>query len=123
MAEKPTFRIVLTCAIIKDGKVLLGKRSEEEDVLSGYWGFPGGNLTTIGSIQDIIEKELRREILEEVGVEIKNIKYVESHSHEKQVINMLFVADIVSGEPRALDETEEIKWFRSEEHTSELQSH
>ncbi len=115
MAEKLTFRIVLACALIKGGKVLLGKRSEDEDVLPGYWGLPGGNLTTIGNIQDIIEKELKREILEEVGVEIDNIKYVESHSHEKQIINMCFVADIISGEPQALDETEEVKWFTFEE--------
>ncbi len=115
MGEKPTFRIVLACAIIKEGKVLLGKRSADEDVLPGYWGLPGGNLTTIGNIQDIIEKELKREILEEVGVEIENIRYVESHSHEKQIINMCFVADIISGEPQALDETEEVKWFTFEE--------
>ncbi len=115
MKEKPTFRIVLACVLIKGGKVLLGKRSEDEDVLPGYWGLPGGNLTTIGNIQDIIEKELKREILEEVGVEVDNIKYVESHSHEKQIINMCFVADIISGEPQALDETEEVKWFTFEE--------
>ncbi len=115
MGGKPTFRIVLACALINGGKVLLCKRSEDEDVLPGYWGLPGGNLTTIGNIQDIIEKELKREILEEVGVEIDNIKYVESHSHEKQIINMCFVADIISGEPQALNETEEVKWFTFEE--------
>lgn len=115
MAEKPTFRIVLACAIIKNEKVLLGKRSEDEDVLPGYWGLPGGNITTIGNIQDIIEKELKREMLEEVGVEIGNIEYVESHSHEKQIINMFFVAEIIDGEPKALDETEEIGWFSFEE--------
>lgn len=56
MAEKPTFRIVLTCAILKGNRILLGKRSEDEDVLPGYWGLPGGNVTTIGNIQDILEK-------------------------------------------------------------------
>lgn len=115
MSEKPTFRIVLATAILKDEKVLLGKRSEDEDVLPGYWGLPGGNLTTIGNIQDIFEKELKREIMEEVGVEIKNIRYLESHSHEKKVINISFVSEIESGEPQALDETEEVKWFTFEE--------
>ena len=115
MEEKPTFRIVLTAVILKDNKVLLGKRSEDEDVLPGYWGLPGGNLTTIGNIKSIIEKELKREIKEEVGIEIKNIKYLESHSHEKKIINMSFVSEIESGEPRALDETDEVKWFSFEE--------
>lgn len=115
MAEKPTFRIVLTCAILKGNRILLGKRSEDEDVLPGYWGLPGGNVTTIGNIQDILEKELKREIMEEVGLEIGNIKYLESHSHELKVINMSFTAEIVSGKPQALDETEEVNWFTFEE--------
>ena len=115
MVKKPTFRIVLAAAIFREGKVLLGKRSEDEDVLPGYWGLPGGNLSTIGNIQDIFEKELKREIMEEIGVEIKNIRYLESHSHEKQVINISFIVDIESGKPQALDETEEVKWFTLEE--------
>ena len=115
MGEKPAFRIVLTCAIIKNGRVLLGKRSEDEDVLPVCSGLPVGNLTTIGNVEDIIEKELKREILEEIGVEIDNLKYLESHSHEKQIINMCFTADIISGEPEALDETEEVKWFTFKE--------
>ena len=115
LTEKPTFRIVLTCVIIKEKKVLLGKRSENDDVLPGYWGLPGGNITSVGNILDIIEKELMREIFEEVGVEIGNIKYIESHSHEKQIVNICFSADIISGEPKALDETEEVKWFTFEQ--------
>tara|TARA_Y100000034_G_scaffold135728_1_gene208816 strand:- start:399 stop:623 length:225 start_codon:yes stop_codon:yes gene_type:complete len=53
--------------------------------------------------------------MEEVGIEIKNIRYLENHSHEKKVINMSFISEIESGEPQALDEMEEVRWVDYDE--------
>ena len=110
MIKKPKFRITLSCIITKGEKVLLGKRSKNEDVLPGLWGLPGGNVKIEGNVQNIFESELKREIKEEIGIEVDDLKYLESHSCNK-IINLCFVTNVFSGEPKALDETEEVRWF------------
>ena len=111
-ADKFTFKIVLASVIFnKKGKVLLAKRSEDEEILPGYWGIPGGKMEVNDTEDDAIEKELKREVKEEVGIEIKSLVYIESHSYKNEKIHICFTSDLKSGEPLALDETEKVGWF------------
>ena len=112
MEEKYLFKIVIAAVIFNSDKlVLLAKRSMTEDVLPGYWGIPGGKVESRGNIPDILESEIKREIHEEVGIDIKNLRYIESHLNESGKLNICFVSEIDKGEPKPLDETEEIGWF------------
>ncbi|MBI2630579.1 NUDIX domain-containing protein [Candidatus Pacearchaeota archaeon] len=112
MEEKYLFKIVIVAVIFNSDKmVLLAKRSMTEDVLPGYWGIPGGKVESRGNIPDILESEIRREVHEEVGIDIKNLRYIESHLNESGKLNICFVSEIDKGEPKPLDETEEIGWF------------
>lgn len=47
------------------GKVLIAKRPEGR-IMSGYWEFPGGKLHS----GELPEKALRREVREELGIEL-----------------------------------------------------
>ena len=49
--------------------------------------------------------------MEEMGIKIKDIKYLEGHMHESGKINLCFISKIHEGEPKELDETEEVRWF------------
>jgi 8-oxo-dGTP diphosphatase len=55
--------------ILKDGKVLLGKRKGSHG--EGEYAFPGGHLEYMESFEDCA----RREVNEECGIEIKNIRF------------------------------------------------
>jgi len=69
-----------------DGKYLICKRSEKEKNFPGKWCVPGGKVQVTDFINtqkdtndhwfDIFEKVLKREILEETNLNIKNIGYV-----------------------------------------------
>ena len=71
-----------------DGKFLIAKRAEWEKAFPGKWTVPGGKLEvleyalktkdTSSHWYNVLENSLRREIKEEVGIEIKNIGYVTS---------------------------------------------
>jgi 8-oxo-dGTP pyrophosphatase MutT (NUDIX family) len=116
MDEKYLYKVINAAIIFNsDKRFLLAKRSMKDDILPGYWGIPGGKVESKGNIPNILEHELKREIKEEVGVEIKNLKYIESHLNESGKLNICFACEISKGEPKPLDETEEVGWFTLEQ--------
>ena len=80
--------IVVTGILVKDGKFLITKRAEWEKAFPGKWTVPGGKLEVLDYIlrekdtsshwYNVFEDLLKREVKEEVGLEIKNIDYVTS---------------------------------------------
>ena len=66
----------VTCAIIElNGKVLCAQRSKTMD-LPNQWEFPGGKVKN-----ETLEDCLRREIREELGVEIQVLEQLPSNQH------------------------------------------
>lgn len=80
----------------KDGKVLLGKRIKEDP--RGVYCGPGGHLEQGESISECV----RRETLEEAGIEIENIRFLSLTNSldwmPKHYVNMGFLADWKSGD-------------------------
>ncbi len=78
--------VSVTGIIRKDGKYLICKRSPNEKAFPNKWCVPGGKIEVRDFVNtkkdtsahwlDIFEKTLRKEILEETGLKIKNIGYV-----------------------------------------------
>ncbi|MEI7764963.1 MAG: NUDIX domain-containing protein [bacterium] len=94
--------------IFKDGKVLLGKRCGKH--APGEYSFPGGRIEYMESFLDAV----KRETLEEAGVKIKNIKFLNvaninrySYRHD---ISTHFTADWESGEPQEFPEERIKEW-------------
>lgn len=102
--------IAVAVVVVRNGKVLLGKRKA-----SGTWGFPGGSLE--GSDQTL-EGCGEREVYEETGVKIKKMKLVSlvpEFIQERQVFyfTMIAVAEWDENEPFVKEPTkaEEWAWF------------
>jgi 8-oxo-dGTP diphosphatase len=80
--------ISITGILLKDGKFLITKRSSNEKSFPNQWTVPGGKLEiddytkrpkdTSAHWYNVFEKVLQREVKEEVGIGIKNIKYLTS---------------------------------------------
>ena len=72
----------------KEGKYLITKRADWEKAFPGQWTVPGGKLEVLDYVlrekdtcshwYNVMEDLLKREIMEEVGLEIENIGYVTS---------------------------------------------
>ncbi len=102
--------------ILKEGKILVGKRGFKARDDIGLWDFPGGGL----DFGETFEEGIRREVLEEFGIEIKNLKFlrlVEAVEEGKHWIGPSFVCEWASGEAKPLEEDKfsDFKWATLEE--------
>jgi 8-oxo-dGTP diphosphatase len=122
-------RVVATAIIHKDGKYLIVQRSPNKKAFPGRWTVPGGGLeiedyintpkTTPDAWYFAVENSLRREIKEEVGLEVGDIKYLLSLTFIRPdglpVVTLSYYCDWKSGEVKLNEENVNYKWVTSEE--------
>jgi 8-oxo-dGTP diphosphatase len=109
--SKVLFKVNVSTVIIKDGKYLVIKRADDEEVFPGMWGIPGG---TVEPTDPTLEAALERECEEEVGITIHNSELIADDIHdkgEKGAIYLVYKSEYLSGEPKALDGTAEVHWL------------
>jgi 8-oxo-dGTP diphosphatase len=115
------FIINVEGAIYKDEKWLLIRRSEKEEHAGGTLSLVGGKVDYEGSSSDILERTLIREIYEEVGIEVSNLRYVNSSSFVTElgghVVDIVFLCDYQSGEAfaKSSDEVDEVHWMSTQQ--------
>ncbi|MCM3443673.1 NUDIX hydrolase [Metabacillus halosaccharovorans] len=109
-------------AIRKNDKWLIIERSKNEEHAGGLLSLVGGKVDIEGNSSDILERTVKREILEEVGVNIKDrLTYVRSTSFVtdsgENVVDIVFLCEYDSGEafPKNPDEVEEVLWLTTKE--------
>lgn len=108
-------------AIYKDEKWLLIRRSEKEEHAGGTLSLVGGKVDYEGSSSDILERTLIREIYEEVGIGVSNLRYVNSSSFVTElgdhVVDIVFLCDYESGEAyaKSTDEVDEVHWMSTQQ--------
>lgn len=110
------FKVNVSAVIFNDkSQVLIQKRSEQEEVYPGLWGIPGG---TVEMKDSSLAEALQREVEEEVGIKIENIKLEKENIRNKEmygVAYLVFRANIKSGIPRPCEDTEEVKWINEKD--------
>ncbi|PLS17610.1 DNA mismatch repair protein MutT [Bacillus sp. M6-12] len=109
-------------AIRKYDKWLIIERSKKEEHAGGLLSLVGGKVDIEGNSSDILERTVKREILEEVGVKVKDkVNYVHSTSFVtdtgENVVDIVFLCEPESGDafPKSPDEVEEVLWLTTEE--------
>jgi 8-oxo-dGTP diphosphatase len=98
--------------VFRDGKLLLTQRMPDAH-LGGLWEFPGGKREA----GETFEQCLRRELEEELGIEVEVGQMVESLAHdypERTVQLRFFLCRWLRNEPRLID-CLNLAWVTSEE--------
>lgn len=123
-------RIVSTAIIYKRGKFLITKRSSDKKIWPGRWTVPGGGLeiddyvnlapTTKSHIwYYALANSLKREVKEEVGIEMGEIKYLLDLAFIRPdnipVITLSFYAPYKSGVVKLDDESIDFAWVKATE--------
>lgn len=115
-----TYIVNVEGAVVKDGQYLMVARAEEEYAPGGL-NFPGGKVEEAGSADDVLEETLRREIAEEVGLEVHaEMAYLRSSAFVAEgdrVVDVVFLCRWKSGEAVAADPAEvaAVRWMTAAE--------
>ncbi len=95
--------------IKKENKVLLAKRLGSHGL--NTWGFPGGKL----EFNETFEECVVREVSEETGLIIKNIKFGsltnDIFSSDKHFVTVFMVCDWFKKNPKVLEPTKSSEWI------------
>lgn len=126
-------RIVSTAIIHRDGTYLITRRSLSKKAFPGQWTVPGGGMeiddyivtppTTQSQGNDIwyfaLEQSLRREIQEEVDVEVGKLEYLLDLTFIRRdnipVLTFSFYTPWASGGVKLNDESIDHAWVTAEE--------
>lgn len=104
-------KVGLGVMVIKDSKVLVGKRKGAHG--DGEYAWPGGHLEYMESIVEAAKREVR----EETGMEVKNVRFLRllnlKYYKPRHYIDIGIVADWKSGKPKVLepDRIESWAWY------------
>lgn len=130
MENQYLHEVAITAIVVKDGKYLITRRSPTKKRFPGLWTVPGGKLETKDYLDlpkdsehywyNVLEKVLRREVKEEVGIDIRNIEYVTSlatvHADANPSLVVSCMADYAGGEiALEPEETDAYAWVTLEE--------
>ena len=127
--NKSHYVVVTGIVVNSEGKYLIAKRAEWEKAFPGKWTVPGGKLEVLDYVlkkkdtgdywYNVLENLLRREVKEEVGLDIKDINYLTSLTYVRDdeiptlIISLYAKAD---GENVVLEDSlTDYKWVSVEE--------
>ncbi len=118
MEEKKKVGVGFGVMILKDGKVLLGKRHEDPEKASsllrgeGTWTMPGGKLHFGESFED----GAKREVMEETGIQLNTVKVICVNNdviESAHFVTIGLFSDDFEGDAKVMepDEITEWRWF------------
>lgn len=108
-----TPRVDVRGAVFQDGELLLVKER-----IDGAWTMPGG----WADVGDIPSSAVEREVLEEAGFVVRAKKIVGVYDANRtgplqvfHAFKIVFLCEIISGEPRPSEETTQVSFFSIDE--------
>lgn len=114
---KKFYSVIVNCVIVNaKNEVLVAQRAWTEEHEPGKWSIPGGKVESNGEERFVLLKNVKKEILEEVGVEIEDeIMLIHDNtftrSNGDNVIALVFKCIYKSGEPKPLEDTIDVRWI------------
>lgn len=108
MAATPKHSVSVAGVVVRDdGRVLVIKRDD-----NGHWEAPGGVL----ELDESFEAGVRREVLEETGLEVTVERLTGVYKNLTHgIVALVYRCRPTAGETRATEEAREIRWMTKEE--------
>ncbi|MDE2037796.1 MAG: NUDIX domain-containing protein [Patescibacteria group bacterium] len=119
--KTPYFIVNVEAAICKGGKWLMCVRSEKESHAGGMLSLVGGKVEHSDPAKETLEEAVKREVLEETGLSVRPVDYVQSTSFVSKlgnhIVDVVFLCEADEGKEtlHAPDELTELRWMTLDE--------
>ncbi|MFB6292158.1 MAG: NUDIX hydrolase [Candidatus Nanohaloarchaea archaeon] len=116
--DRASFPVVVTGVVVAQGEVLLAKKEEDEGhPIGGEWHFPGGFME--GGEQP--EEAVKRELKEEIGLEVDVHHLVDVYHEEKgDLVRVFYYCEADSRDLEPGEDLEELEWVEPEKVVEKL---
>lgn len=109
-------RNIVNALFLRDGSVLLARRSLHRTAYAGLWSFPGGHVEA----GETFEQALLREVAEEVNVTplayTPVARIADPNTQAEPATYHIYAIDVWNGDPSIVDqEHTELRWVTFEE--------
>ncbi len=102
-------KVEAVLAVIRDGGRVLIQKRPDEGLFGGLWEFPGGKIEP----GEKPEAALRRELREEVGAEVREVRYLTTvdHAYTRFRVSLrVFTCVLAAGRPGASPDRKWVTW-------------
>ncbi len=100
-ARTPHYDVAAGVIRHPDGRVLIAQRLPDR-LLGGLWEFPGGKVEPGETLADCLRREIREELGIEIAVGGQLLAFKHAYTHFRITL-YVFDCDYLSGEPRAIE--------------------
>ncbi|MBL8155550.1 MAG: NUDIX hydrolase [Anaerolineae bacterium] len=115
------FIVIIEALVCRADHYVVVRRSLNEDQAPGALSFVSGKIEAESPEEDILEATVRRELREEIDLEVGELAYVFSNAFRndrgEMVICLTYLCRDSGGEPsvHAPDEVESVGWMRADD--------
>lgn len=111
--ERGIFLVNVLAIIVKNGKILIGRRENDPYVKQLSWCFPGGRP----AYEDDLEFYLREEVKGKTGllVEPQKVIFAKTYPEDRQFLSIYYWCKVIGGTEKTGEKFVEIKWVKPEE--------
>ena len=97
----------------KTGKILVGRRQNDEFIKKLEWCFPGGRP----AYERDLEHYLKLEIKKKTGfdAEVKDVLFARTFPEDRRFLNIYYLCEAKDGKEKAGEKFSEIKWVNPAE--------
>lgn len=118
MSKLQLFKVAVSAFIVKDEKLLILKRRDDEEFLPGVWEVPGGGVDEGETVPDAVIRETKEE--SGIDIEVKQLfgyfEYIDGFGQKTVNLNFIGVMNNPVQEPdMSLGEMEKFAWVGLDE--------
>lgn len=111
--DRGVFLVNVLAVVFDNGKVLIGKRENDQYIIELSWCFPGGRP----AYDDDLEKYLVEEVKKKTGIDIdvKKVLFAKTYPEKREFLSIYYLAKKTGGVEQAGEKFVELKWVKPEE--------
>jgi len=111
--DRGVFLLNVHAIIIKDGKILIGRRENDPYLKQLSWCFPGGRPAYEEDLEYYLKLEVKKKT--NLDIEPKKVLFAKTYPENRHFLSIYYLCQVIGGEEKAGEKFVEIKWVKPEE--------